>query len=193
MAHFSWSPGIGDPTVGGWLTVALYLLAAINCWSTARRLRPTSAHLLHERHAWLAISVLFLLLGINKQLDLQTALTEVGRMLAVSEGWYRDRQKVQIAFILVVAAVCASAAIVLLIWERHAPPPTWLGLLGTVLVLGFVLIRASSFHHIDRFIHARVFGFHWNWILEMGGISLTLIASIWRRRRDARSRKVRPA
>jgi hypothetical protein len=181
MAHFNWSPGVGDPTVGGWLTVALYLLAAISCWSTARRLRPTSAQSLQERHSWFVISVLFLLLGINKQLDLQTALTEVGRMLAVSEGWYRDRQKVQIAFIAAVALVCAAAAIVLLIWERHEPLHTWLGLLGTALVLGFVLIRASSFHHVDRFIHTPVFGIQWNWILEMGGIVLTLVASIWRR------------
>ena len=125
--------------------------------------------------------MLFLLLGINKQLDLQSALTEIGRMLAYSEGWYSKRQSVQVAFIGFVTLLCILATIILLISARHAPASTWLALLGTAFVFGFVLIRASSFHHMDRFIGTRVLGFRWNWVLEMGGISLTLIASIWRR------------
>ena len=28
VTHFNWTPGIGDPTIGGWVTVALYLLAS---------------------------------------------------------------------------------------------------------------------------------------------------------------------
>jgi hypothetical protein len=39
-----------------------------------------------------------------------------------------------------------------LIWVRKSPAPTWLALLGTAAVLAFVLIRAASLHHIDRFI-----------------------------------------
>ena len=30
MTHFNWSPGIGDPTVAGWLTVILYLVTSIS-------------------------------------------------------------------------------------------------------------------------------------------------------------------
>src|SRR5450631_116329 len=41
-----------------------------------------------ERYTWRAVSILFLALGINKQLDLQTALTELGRVLAYDQGWY---------------------------------------------------------------------------------------------------------
>ena len=67
--------------------------------------------------------------------------------------------------------------------------PTWLGLLGVILVLGFVTIRSASFHHFDEFIGSRVMGFKWNWVLEMGGISLVIIASEWRRRL-ARSRRL---
>jgi hypothetical protein len=54
--------------------------------------------------------------------------------------------------------------------------------MGTVLVLAFVLIRAASFHHIDQFIGERILGFKWNWVLEMGGISIVLLGSEWRRR-----------
>ena len=86
MANFNWSPGMGDPTIGGWITVILYLLAAISCWKTAFELATVNTGVSQERRAWRAISALFLALGINKQLDLQTALTEAGRMLAHSEG-----------------------------------------------------------------------------------------------------------
>ena len=184
MANFNWSPGIGDPTIGGWITVILYLLAVISCWKTAYKLTMVGAGVAQEQRAWRAISALFLALGINKQLDLQTALTEVGRMLAHSEGWYNQRQVVQLAFIVLVAIICVVAALVLLICVRNAPAPTWLALIGTTFVLGFVLMRAASFHHIDRFLGESILGFRWNWILEMGGISLVLVGSEWRRKRE---------
>ena len=105
-------------------------------------------------------------------------------MLAYSEGWYSKRRSVQVAFIGFVTLSCAAIVVILLVSARHTPGPTWLALLGTVFVFGFVLIRASSFHHMDRFISSRILGFRWNWVLEMGGISLTLIASIWRRQKS---------
>ena len=76
MTHFNWSPKIGDPTIGGWVTGVLYLLAAGSCWITARELVLEDIAS-NERRAWWAISALFLALGINKQLDLQSALTEM--------------------------------------------------------------------------------------------------------------------
>jgi len=55
-----------------------------------------------------------------------------------------------------------------------------LALLGATFLIAFVLIRAASFHHIDRLITSSIFGFRWNWILEMGGIIVVLLASRWR-------------
>jgi hypothetical protein len=51
-------------------------------------------------------------LGINKQLDLQTALTELGRVLALSQGWYEQRQVVQFWFIAALAATCLLLALI---------------------------------------------------------------------------------
>jgi hypothetical protein len=178
---FNWTPGIGDPTFVGWLTVALYFAASINCWIAAHKIEcGTSCHR-HEGHSWRFIAILFLALGANKQLDLQTALTEVGRIIAHVQGWYDQRRSVQVAFIALVAFACLAMAIAQLILMRRAPPPTWLALTGTGLVLAFVLIRAASFHHIDRFIGERILGLRWNWVIEISGISLVLIASQWRR------------
>src|SRR6478752_323958 len=102
MTHFNWSPKIGDPTIGGWVTVMLYLLTAGSCWISARELVLEDIAS-NERRAWWAISALFLALGVNKQLDLQSALTEAGRVLASVQGWYAQRALVQLAFIVVVA------------------------------------------------------------------------------------------
>ena len=180
MTHFNWTPGIGDPTIGGWVTVALYLLASGSCWISAQKLRLEDIPRSNERRAWRAISVLLLALGINKQLDLQTALTAAGRVLARNQGWYEQRQFVQLVFIALAAIACLIAAITLLFWARNSPIPTRIALIGTTMVLGFVLIRAASFHHVDRFIGQRILGLRWNWILEMSGISLVLFASQWR-------------
>jgi len=181
MHEFNWRPGIGDPTIGGWLTVILYFLTMVSCWRTADIIRLRERTISSEKYTWRAVSILFLALGINKQLDLQTALTELGRVLAYYQGWYEERQTVQVWFIVGVAITCITTAIILLIRARKSPAPTWLALLGTAAVLAFVLIRAASFHHIDRFIGQRILGLTWNWVLEMGGISLVLVASEWRR------------
>jgi len=178
MQEFHWRPGIGDPTVGGWVTVGLYALAAISVFRTLRAVERPG-----EGAFWRGIFIMLVLLGINKQLDLQSALTDLGRILAFLQGWYAQRQTVQVWFILGVAAVCLLVAIALLVLARKAPAPTWVALIGMAIVLAFVLIRAASFHHIDRFINARILGLKWNWVLEMGGLSVVLLGSEWRRRR----------
>jgi hypothetical protein len=193
MTTFNWSPGIGDPTLMGWLTVVLYFLAAIDCWITARRLylERGDADGEKELRAWRSIAIAFLALGFNKQLDLQTALTEAGRVLANFQGWYDQRQSVQLAFIVLVAIICLVTAAILVRWARNAPAPTLFALAGSIMVICYVLVRAASFHHIDRFIGETVLGFRWNWILEMGGISVVLAASYWRRSVAGQPKSVR--
>jgi hypothetical protein len=180
VASFNWTPGIGDPTFVGWLTVALYFATSISCWKLRHKIELDDRRRSNEYLAWRSIAILFLALGINKQLDLQTALTEVGRVVAHLQGWYEQRRSIQLDFIGLVAATCVTAAITLLIWMRRAPLPTWLALIGTILVFGYVLIRAASFHHIDRFIGESILGLRWNWVIEISGISLVFIASQWR-------------
>ena len=87
--EFSWRPGIGDPTIGGWVTVVLYILACLSCWRTGGAVRFRERVVGQESHAWLATALLFALLGVNKQLDLQTALTEFGRNPCVFGGLVR--------------------------------------------------------------------------------------------------------
>jgi hypothetical protein len=101
-------------------------------------------------------------------------LTEFGRLIAFEQGWYGQRRIVQLYFILAVALFFGWVLITLLLWARHSPLPTWIALFGTTSIIGYVLIRAGSFHHIDRFIGSTVLGLRWNWLLEMGGVIVVL-------------------
>jgi len=165
----------------GWVTVLLYLVAAASCWRVARRLRWAKGSDSQEIVTWRCLTALLLALGINKQLDLQTALTEAGRVVAYAQGWYGQRRIVQVSFIAGIAVLGLAGVVVLRRRTRHAARAMRLAALGAVLLVSFVVIRAASFHHFDSFIGARFLGLKWNWILEIGGIALILIASVQRR------------
>src|SRR4051812_28194527 len=77
-----WRPGIGDPTFIGWFTVFAYLGAAYLCWRAA----ANSLTGQKVRLFWIALAGTLLALGINKQLDLQTELTFIGKDFAKATG-----------------------------------------------------------------------------------------------------------
>lgn len=172
-----WSPGIGDPTFVGWLTVVAYFVTAWRCLLAARRITGPMAALREarrERSFWMVLSILFLFLGINKQLDLQSLLTEVGRLLAKDEGWYESRGRVQLVFILAVGALGVAAAAAGIYAVRRATLGARIAAGGTALLMAFVVIRAASFHHVDSFIDSHWLGLRANWLVELGGIFIVL-------------------
>ena len=186
-----WQPGIGDPTFMGWFTVFAYALAAALCVRAAIR----SADLPQPQRTpatrlWIGLGALFVVLAINKQLDLQSWFTGVGRDLARSEGWYENRRTVQFVFI-VALAVGGFATLCALAWlTRRAWRTAGLALIGTGFLITFVIIRAASFHHFDEFIGFEVVGVRMNWVLELGGIACVTIAA-WRVRKPDSASAVR--
>lgn len=178
----AWSPGIGDATLGGWFTVLLYLATIWAVWRVVRAGQRTLTNSgRHEHWFWRLLMVGLILLAINKQLDLQSALTEMGRMAAHQGGWYSNRHQVQLAFIagLSMMALTLLAATLVMIWG--APSATVWALIGAAGLVLFVMIRAASFHHVDAWLGSSVAGIKTNWMIEMG--SLLLISfSAWRRR-----------
>jgi hypothetical protein len=174
----AWRLGIGDPTPIGWATVAAYFAAAWGCARAGWR-EPHHDGSPRAKHStfWLALAALMLALGINKQLDLQTLVTQVGRRIIVSSGLYAQRRVYQKWFIVAVALACLGLLTTLLGLCRRSLGRRWPALVGMVFILGFVAIRASSFHHIDAFLAARLGGLKWNWVLELGGIGLVAIGA----------------
>ncbi len=162
----AWSPQIGDPSIVGWLTVAAYSVTAV--LTALLFIRQTG----RQRLFWLCLFVLLLALAINKQLDLQSALTAAGRCLAQAQGWYEDRHSVQITFIIAVGIACLAITGVLAWALRRDFGQIWMALTGVGLLLAFVAIRAAGFHNFDRFISYEFSNIRMNWVMELGGIAM---------------------
>ena len=90
---------IHDASPLAWMVVLAYLAGALACLWAARLTEPG-----RDLRFWAGTAVLLILLGLNKQLDLQTLLTEAGRWMARQEGWYGSRRIAQAAFIVALAA-----------------------------------------------------------------------------------------
>ncbi|EEE36822.1 hypothetical protein RKLH11_656 [Rhodobacteraceae bacterium KLH11] len=173
-----WSPVIGDPSLAGWITVAAYGITAVLSFRSARLSGDRGT-----RVFWLALSVLMVALMINKQLDLQSALTATGRCLSQMQGWYENRRSVQIGFILLVifSSICiALASIWLLRKQLHQ---IGLALIGLILLICFVLIRAAGFHNFDALLNTNILFIRVNWLMELSGIALIALNAVWIARR----------
>ena len=184
-ANGRWVPGIGDPTVYGWLTVAGYVAVAVLAWR-ARRRTPERA----GRAFWLFITAAFVLLAINKQLDLQSWFTQVGRAVVREAGWGARRRELQRWFVYGVASGAGLGLLAVGVMIRRRPLLYWLTFAGLVFTAAFVVIRAASFHHVDHMLGRRYAWLPLNFILEFGGITLTAIgtlAHLRRRRRRSQS------
>ena len=164
-----------------WLAVTGYLVAAFLC---LRRLGDAGSR--RERLFWGLAGLAMLVLGINKQLDLQTMVTAWGRQLARADGWYAERRAVQKAFVLAMLAVAAAVAIGIGWLVRGLRPAVFVVAAGLCLLGLFVLVRAASFHHIDVAMRLPMLGLKLHAVLELAGIAIVIAGAAWPARRMAR-------
>ena len=73
----TWTLGFNDPSLIAWLLVAAYLCVAYLCWRAGKRTgggsQATSAPL------WTLLALSFVLMGVNKQLDLHQPILDALR------------------------------------------------------------------------------------------------------------------
>jgi hypothetical protein len=169
LNELRWRPEIGDPSFMGWLTVAAYgivALLAARVWFKG------------QDWIWLAVALGMTALCVNKQLDLQSLLTDIGRVAANHLGWYEQRRRLQKWFVLGTLA----ASVVFSGWfirrykgfsGRHKLLTS-----GVLFLVTFIVIRAISFHHFDSFLKVELAGVRMNRALELGGIFLIGTAAL---------------
>jgi hypothetical protein len=163
-----------------WFVVAAYFIgAAAAAWAGSLPLTH------RDRLFWFAAAVLLVLLGINKQLDLQTLVTVAGRDMAQREGWFENRRVVQEAFVLFLLAGAAIAGTALALWLRRSVRSVKLAAGGILLLFAFILLRAASFHHMDTWVTKNVAGLRSGWWLELAGIAVISLAALTYRRSRA--------
>ncbi len=155
----------GDPTPLGWTITLAYALVAWRCAALARGAVDRGA-----RRFWLMLAIGLACLCVNKQLDLQAAVTAYARETAKAAGWYADRRPVQIAA-LAAAAVLALGALALAGWSmRGRLACVWPAIAGMAVILAYIALRMSSIHEVDAFVVGGPLPMKW-WG-ELAGLAL---------------------
>jgi len=161
----------------GWVTVAIYFLVSI-CCLLVRQIEPVKfentddAH--HEVNAriyrkfWSVLALSLFLLGVNKQLDLQSLFTQTGRDFALASGWYEHRQTVQKIFIALIGLFAIGASGWLIYRFKNACHTIKIAVAGFTLLFAFVVMRAASFHNVDYLLRYQLAGVQFNWLMEIG-------------------------
>ena len=169
-----WRPHIGDPTFTGWLITISYFAAFIIALLYIRKANLFSEESKLPGLFWLAISGVMFLLGFNKQLDLQNLFTDIARVIAKDQGWYDIRQRYQLIFVLMIVGAALSCVVLTVAYLRPLIKRYLTAFIGLALVGGFIILRASAFQHVDKFIASDVINFHMNWIFELSGVGFIL-------------------
>ncbi|MES2467125.1 MAG: hypothetical protein V4675_07480 [Verrucomicrobiota bacterium] len=146
-----WTWGFNDPTVMGWTLTTAYFLAAVAAgWASRRTMTgaPGPGQGM-ERTVWGLLALALVLLGLNKQLDLQNLLRDRARELYLEQGWYASRHLLIGLALTGVLGTLAAGALVLrrglpgLIRPLRRALLLLLGLAGVIL-LRFLPIPALS-------------------------------------------------
>ena len=174
----TWKFSFDNPTILGWTVVAVYLVAAVCCGRAALKSREHSTRSL--TFIWWAFAVVLVMLGINKQLNLQTLMIVIGQNISNSGDWYGARRQAQLIFALFFAAFSIAALIWL--WRQYGPffRENQLIIAGAIILVLFVVLRAASINHTFAL---PIFGFkddQWAWILEITGSALIATGALRR-------------
>jgi hypothetical protein len=178
-----WYWGLGDPDAGAVIVTGMYLAAAGLCLLVARRWKSVWTAPSHvprcrfESRVWLLFAVLLFLLGVNKQADFQSLLTLYGRDILRSAGLYEVRRKIQALFIVGVGiTACLSVLVgIWAVWKTSWPCRA--ALAGLAIQSAFIVVRAASFHHVDRVLGVTLSSVKLNLVFESIGLIVVLTAA----------------
>ena len=180
IANGHWKPGIGDPNFMGWLITVSYLITSVFCgiyaWHTDRISPVNRSH--YHRAFWLSLAVIMLIMGINKQLDLQCLFIAVVKKMALAQGWYSQRHIFEMWFV----ACFAIFGIIVLIWVGWKLKRLWrqygLALFGIMLLIIFVFVRATPVQYVAKSPSWRPVMRTIDSMLELTGVGLIGIAAL---------------
>src|SRR3954470_17280217 len=146
MTQSGWQPGFGDDDLLGWSITIAYFLVALLCtaafrdearsYSVTRRLqRPTF---------WIVITALMVLLGFNKQLDLQTWVQSTGDSLVVTNGLESHRSGLKILSLLTLGLTGAAIGLAMLLYIGRQWRLYLLAFVGLLYLGVFIVLRAAA-------------------------------------------------
>jgi hypothetical protein len=184
-----WREHAGDNTPMGWFITGLYLAGVGICTLCVKRSRQ---HALSGTWFWWVCVLALLLLGINKQLDLQMLLADLGRTYARSHAWYSLRKPVQIQAVSISLALCLGMVEIILFKLRQQAKITWLALFGLAILALYFGLRMVSLHQVDKYVMVSCRGIALGSLIEIGGILCVSTSAImgWLKYRRPRAQYI---
>jgi hypothetical protein len=168
-----------DQSIVGYSITAGYLLSSLLlfCSLFYKPDRYDSMGSKHSTPLWLASATLALLLGINKQLDLQTYLTQWGRDLFRNWGIYTGRRTSQLYASVLMISLIVAAAVYAIVFVRRVGWGLRVTILGLAICLAYVVLRLISIHHVDHWFRVDIGGWKMSWVVELTGVGITLVGA----------------
>ena len=168
---------IYNPFLKEWLATGIYLLTAIAYGIIifcSIDLLPNPYDKQCKILCW-GFALILILLGINKQLDLQVGLTQFFRTAAKNNDWYDERFTLQI----LLAEGFGIIGFIILLYLRKTISIIWrihsLAFCGLIFLICLTLIDVVSFHHIDSMFNRYIAGLLIKEVLE-----IVAIGCIWK-------------
>ena len=168
-----WAPGIGDPTLLGWcITLGYFATAALSLRTMQRQQKKQS------KNFWAIVGILMLIMGFNKQLDLQTLIIQTGKDLSKACGIYDDKIKIQVAFILLfsICGFAATAGFFFLIGKQVLKFP--FAIAGIILLVCYVIMRAGTMQQFEILPDRNIRQFQLNQLLEIVALGSICLGAI---------------
>jgi len=172
----------GHLTALGWTTFALYLVAAMLSFRAAMVSRSQNSAAICR--VWIWLGVILTALGLNKEIDLQTLVIELGRQLAGREHLYEYRLRFHAIFFLgfVLLLIALFATILFRSPARIGKLGRQLPLAtgGCVLICTYIVLRAASIDHMDQILGFDLEQIPYLWLLEAGGLLLIIVQALFK-------------
>jgi hypothetical protein len=160
----------GDPTPLGWATTALYFIGALRAAGNATKVASPA-----DRRIWQEMLVALIVLGINKEMDLQSTLIASARAIFKVSGPTVIRDILYAVFLITLFSI--SGAYILkrkLDYSRFARANK-MAVLGGFFIFGYAIARAISISHLDEAIGINLDSISLLWMLEIIGLMIVFL------------------
>ncbi len=177
----------GHLTALGWTGFALYLIAALLSFRAAASNRSQSSAVSSQQfyetgRVWMWVGIILAALGLNKPLDMQTRLINLGRQIAgrenLSAHWTGLHVLFFMGFILLVVALIAVVLSRFTAEIRQFARQLPLAAAGIILICIYILIRAASINRVDQMLGFKLDHVPHIWLLEAGGLLLIIVQAL---------------
>jgi len=173
-----WLNHLGDPGPVGWTITGGYLITVLLLLIASWRLARQATHPKLEASVWYFMAGLCVLLGLNKQLDLQHLARLLAKDLLRATDLYPNHRTIQIVAMALITCGCVACGVAIYrLVDLLSSPLRWV-CLAFIPLVGYVAMRSLSFTHFDELLGAWILNMQLYWAMELAGIAIVMLATI---------------